>query len=62
MSEVPVKPWWQSKTIWANVAAIAAVFAASKGIPVEPEMIAAILMNIASMVGRAVANKKIGVK
>ena len=53
------KQWWQSKTIAANLAAIVAIFLGSKGIPVSPEMIAAVLLNIGSIVGRAVAKKTI---
>lgn len=56
---VQVKPWWQSKTIWASIASIIAVVAGSKGVPVDPEMIAAILLNIVAVFGRVTADKKI---
>jgi hypothetical protein len=56
---VEMKPWWQSKTIAFNVASIAALFLASKGIPVEPELIAGVLLNLGSIVGRILARKKI---
>lgn len=59
MSEVPTKPWYESKTIWASVASIIAVVAGSKGVPVDPEMIAAILFNVVAVVGRVTANRKI---
>jgi hypothetical protein len=58
------KPFWLSKTIWANVLGVAAVLLAGVGIELDPELqaqIVAVVMGVGNIILRFVTKTAVGV-
>ena len=55
MGQQPVKPWYQSRSVWGGLAAVAAALGTLFGLDIDTPALTEILLALGGVIGGAVA-------